>query len=398
MAYNYTSENFNDNYIDFIIQYITKYSLTVDDFFHLFFNGMIKGNFIATFNNMQLKEEIIDIYDGKIIKELITKMIKRKKKKNVNKITINTNTNKIKEEIPNKISSENSIIINEEKTSETPISETNVTKDNNNNKIKEEIPNKISSENSIIINKEKTSETPIFESNLTKDNNKIQNMVNIAKNNSEVNLGQKDKEKMKQTVTNESINYDQQIKRLNEKNKNMEDEISELKNEISELKDENSFLSEEVNKNGILINKFIKKINVMKRTLEIISFRDLSKIILDNMIDFAKKKNKNIFIGKVGRKEKLKQLNEKYNYNKINYMKKPIEEIFEKYYNFNNKYHIPKIVKILSEKPYGLVVKPENDFSMKYYNIMVISKSDEAFKFINDHLHIKKEIKNLYLD
>ena len=146
----------------------------------------------------------------------------------------------------------------------------------------------MSSENSIIINKEKTNETPISESNLTKDNNKIQNMANIGKNNSEVNLGQKDKEKIKQTMINESINYDQQIKRLNEKIKNMGDEISELK-------DENSFLTKEVNKNGILINKYINKINVMERTLEIISFRDLSKIILDNMIDFAKKRIKIFF-------------------------------------------------------------------------------------------------------
>ena len=101
MAFKYTTENFDQNYIDFVIQYVLKYNLEVDDFFHLFMNGLIEGNFNASFKNLQLKENITDINNIEAIKGLIDKMTKRKKRrKNTISIKLNNDdeVNKIEEE------------------------------------------------------------------------------------------------------------------------------------------------------------------------------------------------------------------------------------------------------------------------------------------------------------
>ena len=70
-AFEYSSNNYNENYIDFVINYVVQFHLSTTDFFHLFLNGLIEGNFKETFANIKLKEDIININEKNKIKELI---------------------------------------------------------------------------------------------------------------------------------------------------------------------------------------------------------------------------------------------------------------------------------------------------------------------------------------
>jgi hypothetical protein len=62
----------------------------------------------------------------------------------------------------------------------------------------------------------------------------------------------------------------------------MKDEISMMKEKIEDLNEENSFLLSENSKKGIKIRDLSQEICEINKTIEIISFRDLSKKILEN--------------------------------------------------------------------------------------------------------------------
>ena len=128
----------------------------------------------------------------------------------------------------------------------------------------------------------------------------------------------------------------------------------------------------------------------------LISFRDLSKKILDNMLQFVQERDKNIFQGISKRKKKIEILNKNYEYKNIEFMRKPISEIAEKYYYSNILSHVPKIVSIINGKPFGMLKDLIGDVSKRFYKIIIDSKSDDVFNFIQDKLNIKKEIDNLY--
>ena len=152
-----------------------------------------------------------------------------------------------------------------------------------------------------------------------------------------------------------------EIFEMKEKNEESETKIEELKSENEEFQSEIEELRSENIKKDIKIDKLSQDIKEMKKSLEIISFRDLTKKILDNMIKYVDKNDKTLLKGLTKRKDKLNEIKQKYKYkyNGIYFMKKPIEEIIEKYYSSNSKSHVPKIVQIIKAKPYGLVLEPE---------------------------------------
>jgi len=361
IAYNYTSDNFNENYVDFVIHYITKYNLSNDDFFHLFLNGLNEGNFNKTFKYLHLKEDINSIDVEKIIQTLINKMIKRKKNKNNNINGKNTN----------EIQNEKSLEININDQSATLI---------------ESKPRK-----DIIINKKDNNE---------EEENKPEKELdaeNISLKEKEIELEKalwkvKKNEKISLNESNELF-----IKEIKDKFQNIENEMSILKEKIEDINEENSFLLSENSKKDIKIRDLSQDINEIKKDIEIISFRDLSKKILDNMISFVAKRDKTIFKGYIKRKQKLEVLNQKYNYDGIIYMKKPIEEITNNYYSSNSKSHVPQIVKIIRGKPFGLVEDPAGEIAKRFFKIMITDKNNDAINFINEKLSIKKEINELYL-
>ena len=92
-AYEYTSKYFNENYIDFVVQYVSTYNLPPEDFFDLFMTGLDKDNFIFKFKNIQLKDKI-NINDKDTIKNLVDEMLFGKKKKKKNKKAKSSNKNK----------------------------------------------------------------------------------------------------------------------------------------------------------------------------------------------------------------------------------------------------------------------------------------------------------------
>ena len=114
------------------------------------------------------------------------------------------------------------------------------------------------------------------------------------------------------------------------------------------------------------------------------------------MLQFVQERDKNIFQGISKRKKKIEILNKNYEYKNIEFMRKPISEIAEKYYYSNILSHVPKIVSIINGKPFGMLKDLIGDVSKRFYKIIIDSKSDDVFNFIQDKLNIKKEIDNLY--
>ena len=97
-AFKYSTENFDENYIDFAISYITHYQIPANEFMHFFLKGLNEKEFNLTFNNCQLKESFGSINDKATITKLLNKIYKRKKNgsKSLN------NTNKGKDTFDNK--------------------------------------------------------------------------------------------------------------------------------------------------------------------------------------------------------------------------------------------------------------------------------------------------------
>ena len=116
------------------------------------------------------------------------------------------------------------------------------------------------------------------------------------------------------------------------------------------------------------------------------------------MLNYLNKEENSLFKFTIGRKKKLAILQERYEYKNIYYMKKPISEIKDKYYNANKKSHVPNIVNIIRDGPFGLMGDPSEEIALKYYNIIINSKNNDVFDFIKNKLNIIEEIKKLYID
>ena len=147
----------------------------------------------------------------------------------------------------------------------------------------------------------------------------------------------------------------------------------------------------------ISIKQLRENFKNLTKKLDIINFRDLSKKVLDNMIDFVNEKNGKLLSGLSKRKEKLDKINQYFNFKGIEYMQKPFREIYSKYYNFNIKSYTPDIANDLHKKPFGLKGDPEGSILKSYYEIMIDSKDNKILDFLTNELKLKKEIRNLYL-
>ena len=208
------------------------------------------------------------------------------------------------------------------------------------------------------------------------------NMKEKQKENESKNIYDKKYKALEQDFNNKFNQLENKISVLEKENTKMAEQISELKEEIEDLNQDNDFLNEENRRNKIEILKISDELNSLNKRIEIISFRDLSKRVIDNMITFVSQNNKNIFIGLNKRKEKLKKLNEKYNFKGIEYMKKPIEEMTKNYYDSNIISHVSKIVDIFRRQPIGLNGDPAEDIAKRFYNIIIKSKDNNVLIFM----------------
>ena len=114
------------------------------------------------------------------------------------------------------------------------------------------------------------------------------------------------------------------------------------------------------------------------------------------MINYVSNKDNDIFYGVHKRKEKLDILNNNYKYPGIEYMKKPIKEISDKYYDSNSISHVPKLVDLFRKLPIGLKEKPTEKVAKTFINLMVNSIDENVTNFIKNQLNLYEEIDEVY--
>lgn len=437
-AYEYTSKYQNENYVDFVIQYVSTYNLPSEDFFDLFLTGLDKENFVVKFNNIQLEDKI-NIDDKDTIKNLIAKMLPGNKKKKKSKKAKSSNRNKkIKNQPEEKdIKLSENLSKNEESkdnqdVSEKPINqiENEENKKKNNlteiheekNKVKDETQNSVSNNdlnNNCELLKIKNDSNIQIENPINSLDSLQKEFTNFKIKYSElekaneamlydISILKKEKANMNSKISNlenEKINMNSKISELikeksvtEDKIINLNDEISNLKEEINDLNNNNGQMQNQITSLNSKVKKAIEDAGNLNRLIEIISFRDLTKRMLDNMIRYVKEKDENILNGISKRKEKLKIIFEKFNFKDIPYMRPAIVELSRKYYNSNILSHVPDYVQSIKKKPYGLISDSEGNIAKKYYQIMIESKDERILDFMINNLYIRKEIISIYLD
>ena len=258
------------------------------------------------------------------------------------------------------------------------------------------------------INKEKNIHI-ISETNNESDKKISQEKIILKDNNENIfeqkkkNEDKKEPEKTQENFVSDDINdkflnfrkeMDNKFQSFKKEN---EMELLNLKEENKLMKEDIDFLQNENIKKEIEIKKLKENLKFINLDLERISFRDLSKIVLNNMIDLVNEKNGKLLQGLSKRKEKLDKINKNFDFKNIEYMRKPLKEISDKYYHSNSRGHIPDIVKDLKQKPFGLKIDQAGIILKKYYEIMVDSKQDKVFEFLSNIKNIKQEINKLYL-
>lgn len=419
-SFKYCTDNFNENYFDFVISYITHYQITSADFLNMFLKGLNKDDFNNIFQYLKLNEYIGDINEKETIARLLDKMYKRKKnsyksqtkgikgnnseQKSFSESRLINTSIEFNKEKKNKVSSCGIIIDNNGKTTK----ENKEKNENDSNDMKKDNIENEKTETVETINKEKNIHI-ISETNNESDKKISQEKIILKDNNENIfeqkkkNEDKKEPEKTQENFVSDDINdkflnfrkeMDNKFQSFKKEN---EMELLNLKEENKLMKEDIDFLQNENIKKEIEIKKLKENLKFINLDLERISFRDLSKIVLNNMIDLVNEKNGKLLQGLSKRKEKLDKINKNFDFKNIEYMRKPLKEISDKYYHSNSRGYIPDIVKDLKQKPFGLKIDQAGIILKKYYEIMVDSKQDKVFEFLSNIKNIKQEINKLYL-
>jgi len=176
------------------------------------------------------------------------------------------------------------------------------------------------------------------------------------------------------------------IQILKEENDNkfsiIENENQDMKEMINNMAEEIDSLQKGNKKKDIEIKKLKENIKFINKDLESISFRDLSKRVLNNMINFVNKKNHKFLAGISKKKEKINKINKYFKFEGIEFMQKPFQEICNKFYNSNSRSHIPDIAKDVKKQPIGLNNDPAGTILKKYYEVMIDSKNEKVLDFL----------------
>lgn len=355
---NLSEGTYEENYSKFIIKYSNRYKQGNKNVVMSFFSGLNPDNFKETFNNLNLdindnKEYYTHI--GDYINQLSPKK-KKKKDKKVSNVLTNDLNNNLEEKAINKIEELNDI------------SNTNSQK----NKI-------ISNESFVVINSEKNI--------AIKENCPIKPLEEINKE--------------KNTQNNNKLEeMEKQMKEMNEKYNIIIQENKSIKKDYQNIKEENKNIKETFNKFKIkAANDNVKiqsELFVLKKEMKQISYRDISKLIINNYIEkygnkLKKEKNLN------NKKDKAKKISTYLAGKEFDFYKK----IFEKYYDSNDKSHITNIFHLFGKKNIiGLEVNKSdiiNKIFSDYCNVILEEKIDNNNNtVIEDLFGIKKIISDLY--
>ena len=450
ISFKYCTENFDSNYIDFVICYITHYEIPAEEFMHYFLRGLNEDEFNLTFKNCQLKEKIGNINDKSTITKLINKIYKRK----INDPKSLNNGNKSS----NGINNDNMKLIEEhQKQNNEIIIKSETIEGKNTNNFKEKNSNKIEpkkdiskapinqEENKDIISITENPETSNFSGNknnldteiIAKDSKEPQNNTNINEKNfnikNEIEIHE-DKNDQKIELIEKTLK--EELEKLREENKSMKEtiyklqgvidklqgDIDKLQGDIDKLQGEKESMKKRINiledkdksneeekmimkndydfkaqKQAIVIKQLNQQMKEMALTLERISFRDLSKIVFNYMINLVNKKNVKLLEGLKKRKEKLNKINEEYNFKDIEFMREPFKKICERYYISNTRSHLPDIADNMKKKPIGLITDRAGEILKRYHEAMIGPKRNDVLYFLANECNLKNEIRILYL-
>ena len=408
-SYKYCTDSLKENYIDFVISYITKYEISPDKFMNIFFQGLKKGELNKAFPKLNLIEEIGNINEEGTVKKLFDKLYIKKKKNPKSKHKNKKNKNK-KDDIPkDDKNKDNGNIINEN----TDISKNKIKVQydsiiNEKNKEKEEestikinekiIPN---NKNIEIKNLEIQKEQKEKEEN---KNNKEEYKSNLEKKYEEMLLKMEEKYRQKEKENEfKFFNLQKKIDNLQIENKNMKEKMEGMKEKMEDLKEEIENLEREIdslkNKNlkqDVEISFLKESCRSLSKDITRISYRDLSKEVLNDMIIFVNNKNNKLLKGINKRKDKLNKINNEFTFKDIEYMKNPFKEICNRYYGANIRSHVPDLAKKIKEQPVGFNQVPAEAILKNYCNVMIDSKNDQVIDFLTKELNIIGKIKNLY--
>jgi len=421
-ALKYSTDNFDENYIDFVITYILKYDIPTENFFEYFLKGLDKREFNKVFQNLNLKEDIGDLNKKETIIKLFDKIHRRKKntsnsmdknkgdktfdssKKKEPDVIISFNQEQAQITQQKEILKEDREEKNNIKEKENEIKNFNIINkedntindkkarinDNDIHEEKKEISDDIIHKASTIEAKEIIKQESEKEKDESKNNKEIKEEIKDT-NSKQIFFDISDVEKY--------INDKMAIfKKENEKRLiNLEQENKQIKKDKEIMEQKIDSLEKENIQKDISIKQIRENCKNLTKELDRISFRDLSKKVLNNMIDFVNEKNGKLLSGLSKRREKLDKINQYFNFKGIEYMQKPFREICLRYYNSNAKSHTPEIANDFHQKPFGLISDPEGAILKSYYETMIDSKDNKVLDFLSNVLNIKKEIRNLYL-
>ena len=443
ISFKYCTENFDSNYIDFVICYITHYEIPAEEFMHYFLRGLNEDEFNLTFKNCQLKEKIGNINDKSTITKLINKIYKRK----INDPKSLNNGNKSS----NGINNDNMKLIEEhQKQNNEIIIKSETIEEKNTNNFKEKNSNKIEpkkdiskapinqEENKDIISITENPETSNFSGNknnldteiIAKDSKEPQNNTNINEKNFNIkNEIEIHEDKNDQKIELIEKRLKEELEKIREENKLMKEnidklqgDIDKLQGDIDKLQGEKESMKKRINiledkdksneeekmimkndydfkaqKQAIVIKQLNQQMKEMALTLERISFRDLSKIVFNYMINLVNKKNVKLLEGLKKRKEKLNKINEEYNFKDIEFMREPFKKICERYYISNTRSHLPDIADNMKKKPIGLITDRAGEILKRYHEAMIGPKRNDVLYFLANECNLKNEIRILYL-
>ena len=406
---------------------ILKYGISTDNFFEYFLKGLDKNEFNKVFQKLNLKEDIGDLNKRENIIKLFDKIHGKKNISSINNIDLSNEnefdlsigSNKEQQKIAqkNEIIMENAEEKNKEKGKE--IKNSIINEDTNNNNIENKETriddNDIHEEKKEMVDdvvhknvKIETNEIIIKESEKEKDKSKdnIESKEVIKDNNSkQILFDLSDVEKLvnnkleclKKENEKRFINLEKENKQIKEDNKRIKEENKRIIKDKEIMEQKINSLEKKLDQKDIAIKQIRENCKDLSKELDRISFRDLSKKVLNNMIDFVNKKNNKLLSGLSKRKEKLEKIKQNFKFEGIEYMQKPFREICARYYNSNFKSHTPDIANDFHKMPFGLVANPEEAILKSYYEIMIDSKDNKILSFLTNELKIKNEIRKLYL-
>ena len=378
----FSEDSYEENYAKFVVKYCSKYRQGNKNIVISFFSGLNPDNFKETFNNLDMKESNKEDYYTNIeslISQISSKKKKRKGKK-VSSISAN-NSNNISTEIANN-NIHDSI---------------NYSGDNSQTK------NIINNTTQEIINPEIDNEIKGKESNSEENNdeNKEKSNSELEKLKKEIEIiMKKNNQKMEEAMNSKVKAIMEENKQMNLKVKAIMEENEQMKAKYDKIIKENIKIKEQLTKykEKSLNSQLQMKIDLFKLKNEMrqISYRDISKPIINNYIEKYEsqlKKEDNL----KNKKDKAQKIVKYLNGEELNYYGK----LVEKYYASNENSHMSKIFKMFGKNyivglEQNKIVIVDKIFTDYCRIIFEVDKDPNATSNIDKLFGVKKIVGQLY--